>query len=120
VENDNEFAIGFLKGVIEIAGLGMAIVWPNHVLNAQFFGQRLYRRPLAVVTNIGLVGILHAQAGFQRSSKQLGIFVIGWDEYIDATALQDRLLRRFSRVPNLKKEEAQDKDAVQLADIEKD
>jgi hypothetical protein len=47
----------------------------------------------------------------------LGIFVIGWDEYIDATALQERLLGRLGRIPNLKKEEAQDEDAVQLAHI---
>src|SRR5438552_3318789 len=55
VQNDNELAIGLFKGMIEVARLGMAIVGPDHVLNAQLLREGLDSGPFAVVANIGLM-----------------------------------------------------------------
>src|SRR5262245_35538568 len=65
VQDNDELTVRFLKRMIEVTRLGVPIVRSNHVMDAQLIGQGFDGWPFAVVADVRLVRILHAQAGFE-------------------------------------------------------
>ncbi len=121
VEDDDELAVGLGEGVVEVAGLGVAVVRPDHVVDAQLLRQRLRGRALAVVAQVdAFVRVVQPLAGLKRHAQQVRVLVVRRHEHVHRPhALQRWLLRRLGSIPHLQEVQEHVHDAVELADEEK-
>ena len=114
VEHQHQVALGPRQRRVEVAGLGVGVVGPGHVLGAGQLRQLLHLRPAAVVEQVGGVGIAERAAPGQRRHDHLGRLVVGADVDVDrAPRRRRRPCRRRSR-PG---EPGEDSERVEAVDL---
>jgi len=99
IQGDDEFTLRLLEGVIEVSCLSVDAVFAGDVIAAKFSREGAHLRPVTVVQNVSLVGILNAHRAHQGFAQEMHRLVVRSNQDVYGASRKAIRLRMMGRFP---------------------
>ena len=86
VKNRYQLTVDLGQGMVQVAGLGVAVVGPGDIVDARFLGELFEAWTVAVIEQVNaqlVLGPVDTQRGIHRAAGHRELFVVGRYQQVD-------------------------------------